>query len=99
MEEQVFFNVPLVRLEPIFKRWMKDAQTELHKEIIKEPEPQDKWLDLNDLVSYDPAKRTKATWYGLIAGGSVPHHKSGKHLIFLKSEIDAWLKQGRKKNH
>ncbi len=25
-----------------------------------------------------------------------PHHKRGKKLYFLKSEIDAWLKSGRK---
>ncbi|WP_406683317.1 helix-turn-helix domain-containing protein [Seonamhaeicola sp. MEBiC1930] len=27
--EQVFFNVPLAKLEPIFKRWVKDAHREL----------------------------------------------------------------------
>ena len=27
--EQVFFNVPLSKLEPIFKRWIKEAQTEI----------------------------------------------------------------------
>lgn len=26
--EQVFFNVPLSKLEPIFKRWIKEAQSE-----------------------------------------------------------------------
>ena len=26
--EQVFFNVPLSKLEPIFKRWIKEAQAE-----------------------------------------------------------------------
>ena len=27
--EQVFFNVPLSKLEPIFKRWMIEAQSEM----------------------------------------------------------------------
>lgn len=27
--EQVFFNVPLSKLEPIFKKWIKDVHTEL----------------------------------------------------------------------
>ena len=27
--EQVFFNVPLAKLKPIFKEWVKEAQTEL----------------------------------------------------------------------
>jgi len=31
--EQVFFNVPLSKLEPIFKRWMKEAQIEMQPEV------------------------------------------------------------------
>ena len=60
------------------------------------PEP-DQWFDLNQLVEYDPERRTKATFYGYISQKTVPFHKKvgGKKLTFLKSEIDAWLKQGR----
>ncbi|MDR1342763.1 MAG: helix-turn-helix domain-containing protein [Prevotellaceae bacterium] len=28
---------------------------------------------------------------------SIPYHKKGKKLMFLKSEIDNWLKEGRRK--
>jgi hypothetical protein len=28
---------------------------------------------------------------------SIPYHKKGKKLMFLKSEIDSWLKEGRRK--
>lgn len=34
--EQVFFNVPLSKLEPIFKRWIRDVQKEF-KPSIEEP--------------------------------------------------------------
>lgn len=61
--------------------------------------PIDEWLSLNDLVQYDPAKRAKATWYSIVSRNDVPHHKNGKHLIFLKSEIDHWLKAGRRKSN
>jgi len=57
----------------------------------------DVWFDLNELTIYDPEKRSKATFYGYRSSGSIPYHKKGKKLIFLKSEIDAWLKDGRKK--
>jgi Helix-turn-helix domain len=60
-------------------------------------EPSKQWLDLNELVKYDPEKRCKATFYGYRANGSIPFHKRGKKLIFLKSEIDHWLKNGRVK--
>jgi hypothetical protein len=32
-----------------------------------------------------------------VNAGIIPVHKGGKKLRFLKSEIDSWLKQGRKK--
>jgi hypothetical protein len=32
-----------------------------------------------------------------VHSGLIPVHKGGKKLRFLKSEIDNWIKQGRKK--
>ena len=58
-------------------------------------EPTDQWFNLSELVAYDPAKRSKATWYSKVSRGEVPFHKNGKHLVFLKSEIDQWLKEGK----
>ena len=60
---------------------------------------QDIWFDLNELIAYDPGKRSKMTFYGYIRRKEIPFHKTGKKVIFLKSEIDAWLKQGRQKTH
>ena len=69
----------------------------LEKEEQVEAESKICWLSLDELVEYDPAKRVKATWYSLVSKGQVPYHKTGKHLVFLKSEIDAWLKTGKRK--
>ena len=60
---------------------------------------EEKWLDLNELIEYDPEKRTKPTWYSKISKGEVPYHKQGKKVYFLKSEIDNWLKAGKKKSN
>lgn len=68
----------------------------LSQNLIMPPEP-DQWFDLNELVAYDPEKRSKATFYGYIHTLAIPFHKNGKKLIFLKSEIDIWLKAGRRK--
>jgi excisionase family DNA binding protein len=57
----------------------------------------DQWFDLEELCKYHPDKPSKATVYGWVNAGTIPVHKSAKKLRFLKSEIDAWLKQGRKK--
>src|SRR3982751_2306496 len=57
----------------------------------------DRWFDLNKLCQYHPDKPTKPTVYGWVNACVIPVHKGGKKLRFLKSEIDTWLKQGRKK--
>lgn len=57
----------------------------------------DIWFDLNEVVKYDPEKRTKPTFYGYIHRREIPFHKRGKKIIFLKSEIDNWLMRGRRK--
>lgn len=60
-------------------------------ETTKAPQP-DKWFTLDELVQYDPEKRAKQTFYGLVSRGEIPYHKRGKKLTFLKSEIDVWLR-------
>ncbi|WP_347923361.1 helix-turn-helix domain-containing protein [Pontimicrobium sp. SW4] len=57
----------------------------------------DQWLDLNQLINYDPEKRSKSTFYGYVHNQTIPYHKNGKKLLFLKAEIDEWLKSGRRK--
>ena len=65
--------------------------------IKPQPLPQtDQWFDLSELCEYHPDKPSKPTVYGWISANKIPHHKGAKKLRFLKSEIDTWLKQGRK---
>ena len=61
------------------------------------PTEADRWFDLNELCIYHPDKPSKPTVYFWVNAGTIPVHKGGKKLRFLKSEIDAWLLQGRKK--
>ena len=63
----------------------------------EQPTETDRWFDLNELCIYHPDKPSKPTVYGWVNVGSIPVHKGGKKLRFLKSEIDNWLRQGRKK--
>lgn len=58
---------------------------------------QDQWLNLAELCQYLPDKPVRATVYGWVHHRQVPCHRRGKKLYFLKSEIDTWLKQGRRK--
>ena len=67
--------------------------------ITNQPQAQegDQWLNLNDLCKYHPDHSAKPTVYAWIGQRSIPYHKKGKKLMFLKSEIDNWLKEGRRK--
>jgi excisionase family DNA binding protein len=67
------------------------------KKHSDQPTETDRWLDLNELCLYIPDKPSKPTVYGWVNARTIPVHKGGKKLRFLKSEIDNWLKQGRKK--
>jgi predicted DNA-binding transcriptional regulator AlpA len=77
-------------------------QNAVRKVITETPQTEpptqtDRWFDLNELCIYLPDKPSKATVYGWVHTGLIPCHKGQKKLRFLKSEIDAWLNQGRKK--
>jgi excisionase family DNA binding protein len=62
-----------------------------------QPEPVDRWFNLQEFCIYHPDKPAKSTVYKWVMQRSIPSHKKGKKLMFLKSEIDAWLKSGRRK--
>jgi excisionase family DNA binding protein len=47
-------------------------------------------------MQYHPNKPSRPTVYGWVNAGTIPVHKGGKYLRFLKSEIDNWLKEGKK---
>jgi excisionase family DNA binding protein len=60
-----------------------------------ESSQEDKWYNLKALCNYHPDSPAKQTVYGWVNKGSIPVHKEGKKLRFLKSEIDEWLKRGK----
>ena len=72
------------------------------KELILKPSSapsSDQWFNLNELINYLPDKPAKATVYFWVSSGSIPNHKGNKKLRFLKSEIDSWMKEGRRKTN
>lgn len=58
--------------------------------------PADTWFNLNELCAYLPDKPAPQTVYGYVRSGNIPFYKDKKKLRFLKSEIDEWLKKGRR---
>ena len=80
---------------------LQNTINSIHKMLLEksneQPTDPDRWFDLTEFCNYHPDKPTKLTVYGWVNIGIVPVHKGKKRLRFLKSEIDNWLKQGRKK--
>lgn len=58
---------------------------------------QDKWFNMGELIDYLPDKPARATIYGLVHNRKIPFHKTSKSLRFRKSEVDAYLSEGRVK--
>jgi excisionase family DNA binding protein len=75
---------------------IKELLQQLNYQELLEP---DRWFDLNDFCEYHPDKPSKATVYGWVSAKTIPVHKTGKKLRFLKSEIDEWLLQGKKRTY
>jgi excisionase family DNA binding protein len=81
--------------------FISDVANEVVKRIASQiengPHPEkDRWFNLDELTQYHPNKPKKPTVYSWVNKGLIPHHKQGKKLAFLKSEIDAWLMEGKR---
>ena len=55
------------------------------------------WFSVEELCAYLPDKPSKQTVYGWVNQRLIPYHKTTKRLSFEKSEIDAWIANGRRK--
>lgn len=59
----------------------------------------DAWFTVEQLCEYLPEHPAKQTVYQWVYQRQIPAHKNTKRLIFLKSEIDAWLAGGVHKTY
>ena len=81
--------------ETLIQNSVRKVLSENSLQNENQPEP-DKWFDLNEVCNYLPDKQAKATVYDWVHKSLIPCHKGNKKLRFLKSEIDVWLKTGKK---
>ncbi len=93
---------PALTLETLPKAFtqLSNEVSEIKRLLQQKHQPQpetDQWFDLNELCNYLPEKPAKPTVYAWVHSSIIPFHKRSKKLIFLKSEIDVWLKTGRRK--
>ena len=88
--EQVLFSLPLERLEPIFKNWVKSAM----QEIGHEPAPGNRnRFYLSEAAQYAGLPVPTFRIHQHKIGGT----KIGKRWIFSKKELDNFMAQNRRK--
>ena len=83
--------------------WMMDKLNELTSKVDnlnnQTAQPQtDQWMNLKELCEYLPNHPAEQTVYGWTSCHLIPFHKRGKRIMFLKSEIDTWLHDGKIKS-
>lgn len=62
---------------------------------VNNEEERDRYFSLGELQNYLPDKPAQQTVYGWVNDRKIPFKKHGRRLYFRKSEIDAWLENGR----
>jgi len=93
--EQISFNEMPEALGYLIKK-VEQLEKLLSNQNHSQPE-QDQWFNLEDLKNYHPDHPASPTVYAWVSQRLIPFHKKGKKLMFLKSEIDSYLKSGRRK--
>ena len=56
------------------------------------------WFTVAELCAYLPTHPVEHTIYCWTNRREIPYHKRGKRIMFLKSEIDEWLKDNKNKS-
>lgn len=96
MKTEISFNDVPQTLALILDK-VEKLETLLQHNSPSEPNSSDKWFNLQELCEYLPDKPARQTVYGWVNQRLIPHHKTGKKLQFLKSEIDAWIQGSKRK--
>ncbi len=92
-----FDAVPSVLADIVQKLEVMEQKLDaLH--LLPAKESGDTWLSLKDLCNYLPSHPSEQTVYGWTSTRFIPYHKQGKRIAFLKSEIDEWLRNGKRKS-
>jgi excisionase family DNA binding protein len=92
MTEQILFSLPLERLEPIFKGWVRDVL------LSSAPPPSDH--DQDDILTVEEAavflKVKRPTIYGYLYNKQIPSVKKRGRVYFRKSTLLEWLGEGQR---
>lgn len=61
-------------------------------ELLRDRIAGDEWLDVDEAARY--LRCPKSRIYALTSAREIPHHHDGSRLLFRRSELDTWVRQG-----
>ncbi len=82
-------------LIPIIEQAVNSAMEKYFIAYVENHPPEPDIIDLNGVVGYLGLKRS--TLYTMTSRKEIPYYKVGRKLLFKKSELDRWVKEGKRK--
>ena len=93
MEKKIILEISLQELRQIVREEFHSALHSRRDSSSNNNHGLKQIMGISDACRY--LDLSKSTIYKLTSRGAIPHRKPGKRLYFIKSELDAWIKQGR----
>jgi hypothetical protein len=96
LEKIIFTSLQIEDLQKIIAECLQGCLKEINLNKANQALP-DRWLNVDELCEYLPNKPKRQTIYIWVHNSIIPYHKRSLGLYFLRSEVDKWLKEGRRK--
>lgn len=94
--EQVFFNVPISKLEPIVKNWFKEALNDLNDQKFSKTNPEEKYLTPDQ--ASEMLQVSKVTLWNWKRTGILTAFKIGRQVRYKLSDIQK-IAEGKEADH
>ena len=99
MDEQALNFNDLPTALSLVIRQLKEIDSKISSLSLQvQPTKENEWLTVSELKEYLPTHPVEHTIYCWTSNREIPFHKRGKRIMFLKSEIDAWLQENKSKS-
>jgi len=94
IEEQILFSLPLSKMEPIFKSWIRDVVSISTTNSTRRDSAADELLTIDKAA--EMLSVSVPTVYGYVHHRQIPCMKRRGRLYFSKSELLTWVQSGRR---
>lgn len=93
MEKKIILEITLSELRDLFR---EEFHSVLQSQKGNRPSEEGRMksiMNITDACRY--LNLSRSTIYKMTSQGTIPYRKPGKQLYFIKSELDAWIEEGK----